>query len=130
MPSLRKCAVAGAVAAFCTIAGAQQGAQMGPCKQDAEKLCKDVQPGGGRMLECLKSHQSEVSKACKTNLTQVQQALKQVSQACEPDVEKYCMDTPTGKGAIVNCLKKHQTDVSSECQGTLVKVKARAKPKQ
>ncbi len=35
------------------------------CKGDVEKFCKDVQPGGGRIMQCLKQHSSELSPICK-----------------------------------------------------------------
>ena len=72
MLSVRKCMVAGALAAFFTTAGAQQGA----CKEDVDKLCKDVQPGEGKILACLKSHQSEVSPKCAGHLKQVQEQIE------------------------------------------------------
>ena len=31
---------------------------------DAKKFCKGIRPGGGRILACLKSHQSELAPAC------------------------------------------------------------------
>ena len=34
------------------------------CKADAEKLCKGIAPGGGRILSCLKSRQPELQPAC------------------------------------------------------------------
>jgi hypothetical protein len=34
------------------------------CKADAEKFCKGIRPGHGRILSCLKSHQSELAPAC------------------------------------------------------------------
>lgn len=34
------------------------------CKADAQKFCKGIRPGGGRILACLKSHQSELAPAC------------------------------------------------------------------
>jgi hypothetical protein len=34
------------------------------CKADAEKFCKGIRPGRGRILACLKSHQSELAPAC------------------------------------------------------------------
>jgi hypothetical protein len=35
------------------------------CRPDVERLCKDVKPGGGRIRDCLKTHQSELSDPCK-----------------------------------------------------------------
>jgi hypothetical protein len=119
MLSITKCMVAGALAAFFTTAGAQQGA----CKEDVDKLCKDVKPGEGRMLECLKTHQSEVSPKCSSHLKQVQQEIKQVAAACEPDVEKFCWEAPIGKGGLASCLKKHSTELSPECKAAVTKGK-------
>jgi hypothetical protein len=38
---------------------------MAACKQDVQTLCADVQRGGGRIMECLKSHADKVSPGCK-----------------------------------------------------------------
>ena len=37
---------------------------MGACRADAEKFCKDVKAGEGRIAECLKEHRSELSEGC------------------------------------------------------------------
>lgn len=34
------------------------------CKADAEKYCKGVPPGDGRILSCLKGRQSDLDPAC------------------------------------------------------------------
>ena len=34
------------------------------CGEDAQSLCKDVQPEGGRIIDCLEDHYKEVSDAC------------------------------------------------------------------
>jgi hypothetical protein len=104
--------VAGAVAAFFTIAGAQQG----PCSDDVQKLCKDVQPGEGHIIDCLKTHQKEVSPKCSAYVKQVKQELAKVSEACKPDIEKFCSEIPAGKGAIAKCLKQHSADLSPDCK--------------
>jgi len=43
---------------------AQQAAAMKYCKADFERLCPGVQPGGGRIVGCLKAHKEEVSIGC------------------------------------------------------------------
>jgi hypothetical protein len=35
------------------------------CGPDIQKLCTGVQPGGGRILACLKQHKDQVSDGCK-----------------------------------------------------------------
>lgn len=39
-------------------------AEVGPCAVDAAKVCKAVEPGGGRLRKCLKDHKKEVGFAC------------------------------------------------------------------
>ena len=126
MLSIGKFMVAGALAAFFTTAGAQGtmgGAHGGVCKEDVAKLCKDVTPGEGKVLECLKSHQAEVSPKCSSHLKQVQGELKAISAACEADVEKFCWEAPIGKGGLASCLKKHSAELSSDCKAAVAKAK-------
>lgn len=40
------------------------------CRDDSAKLCKGTKPGGGRILQCLKQHESELSPACKEKMGQ------------------------------------------------------------
>jgi hypothetical protein len=35
------------------------------CAEDAQKLCATVQPGGGRIVACLKEHKDSLSDPCK-----------------------------------------------------------------
>jgi TolB-like protein len=35
------------------------------CRPDVQRLCRDVQPGGGRILACLKQHTADLSDECK-----------------------------------------------------------------
>ncbi len=39
------------------------------CREDLDKFCKDIRPGQGRIAACLKSHESELSEACKAALS-------------------------------------------------------------
>lgn len=38
------------------------------CQADARKFCQGIQPGGGRLLACLKGHGAELSAACRNML--------------------------------------------------------------
>jgi gas vesicle protein len=41
---------------------------MGACKDDKQKLCKDVKPGEGRIKNCLKENMDKVSPSCKEHI--------------------------------------------------------------
>jgi hypothetical protein len=38
------------------------------CKSDIAKFCKDVKSGDGKVLDCLKQHEAELSGTCKPYL--------------------------------------------------------------
>jgi hypothetical protein len=42
------------------------------CKDDAAKVCKEIKPGEGRILRCLKQHEGKLSPACKEQMAQSQ----------------------------------------------------------
>ncbi|PWR18834.1 cysteine rich repeat-containing protein [Zavarzinia compransoris] len=46
------------------------------CAKDIETLCPGVQPGGGRILQCLKQHRKEVSADCTAAFEEARAARK------------------------------------------------------
>ena len=40
----------------------------GSCKADREKFCKDVKPGDGRIVQCMKDKMAELSPDCKAQI--------------------------------------------------------------
>jgi hypothetical protein len=41
------------------------------CAADIQKYCADVQRGGGRIGQCMRSHMSDLSDGCKSALAQM-----------------------------------------------------------
>ena len=82
-----------------------------PCMQDAEKLCKGITPGGGRIAACLKSHKSEVSSECSSRMAE----FREEAQSCEADVQKLCPGTRPGPERH-QCMMEHKDQVSAECK--------------
>jgi hypothetical protein len=39
------------------------------CADDVQKLCREVQPGGGRVIRCLKENSKSLSSECREKLT-------------------------------------------------------------
>jgi len=93
------------------------------CRPDVERLCKGVPPGEGRILECLKAHEAEISPACKEHakakLQEVKTNIQNWQKACWQDAQRLCKDVPLGQGRLINCLQEHIEQVSPECKGSL-----------
>jgi Golgi apparatus protein 1 len=120
---MRFLVVAGAATFLSTSAWAA-GEAKNACGADVEKLCSGMSPGEGKIVSCLNEHKSELSPGCTSYMTKVKQQMKTVGEACEPDVEKFCWQTPAGKGGIASCLKSHKDDLSADCKTAITKAKA------
>ena len=46
------------------------------CKADVRRLCAGIQPGGGRLAQCLKAHENEVSIGCAKELKNVKSKME------------------------------------------------------
>jgi hypothetical protein len=101
----------------------------GPCTGDEKRFCKDVEPGGGRLLQCLQEHQAELSDTCKLSL----KAAKIPAQAqgggelqmCEGDRDKFCTGVQPGDWRILKCLQAHEQGLSDACRKSLEAARAR-----
>lgn len=102
---------------LCAAAGpvqAQRG--NGPCRQDIEKLCPGIKPGGGAFRDCLEKHATELSPACQDHLKQMKAGVAAWRQACQDDVQKFCAQVDPGRGNIKRCLHQHHDELSQTCK--------------
>ena len=108
-------AIAMLLAGIASDAGAQGRKGDGPCAEDAKKFCGDMKPGGGRVARCMKSHEAELSPACQDQMKKAEQRLKEFSDECKADAEKFCKGIRPGSGRILACLKSHQSELAPAC---------------
>ena len=47
------------------LALAEGGPMRGACMNDIKSLCGSIQPGGGRIRDCMKEHRAQLSLTCK-----------------------------------------------------------------
>ena len=73
-----------------------------------------MQPGGGKIRDCLKTHIKDLSDDSKAVLLKVVDA-----KACAADVKQFCADTKPGEGRVEACMKAHVADVSDACKVAL-----------
>ena len=86
----------------------------GACLKDAKAQCPGVEPGGGKIRECLKTHVKDLSDECKEVLVKAVNV-----KACADDVKKHCADIQAGEGRLEACMKSHVADVSDACKVAL-----------
>ncbi len=91
-------------------------AEKGACREDIEKFCKDVKPGEGRIVKCMKEHENELSPGCKANLAEMKRKVEEAREECKDDVARFCADVKPGGGRIIHCLKEHENDLSPQCK--------------
>ena len=96
------------------------------CRADVERLCKNVQPGGGRIAQCLKDNEASVSPECKEHMAKVSERMHErmqaFDQACKGDVEQYCKDVQRGHGRVVRCLRDNEAKLSGSCKEQLAQM--------
>jgi len=88
------------------------------CRRDMDRLCANVQPGRGRILECLGVHQADLSPSCQTEMSSIAEARRRfsaVKAACKADVERLCAGVPQHAGPLLECLQANEARLSSEC---------------
>ena len=91
----------------------------GACLKDAKAQCPGVQPGGGKIRDCLKTHITDLSDECKEVLVKAINV-----KACADDAKKFCADVQAGGGALEACMKTHVHEVSDACKVALANAAA------
>lgn len=110
----------------------------GPCKADVEKFCAGVKMGNGGIMKCLKEHEAELSSECKTKQAERMEKFKEkrtekkearhekrkeMMDACKADKEKFCGEVKMGGGAVMKCMKEHNSELSAMCKEKLSRKK-------
>jgi hypothetical protein len=93
------------------------------CKMEIEKYCSQVTPGQGRILACLYAHEDKLSAKCEyalydaaAQLERAVAALSYVANECNEDLDKFCESIEPGKERLLDCLDKHDKQVSKRCK--------------
>ena len=88
-----------------------------PCAADVKQFCGDVEVGGGRVQDCLRKNEANLSQACSAKRAAVeakfQAIVEEYSAACRRDAHRLCGEVKPGRGRVVACLLRQQDDLSS-----------------
>ena len=124
MTVLRGSLLLGAVAGglLCGVLPSSARAQDLPCTEEIRTFCADVQPGGGRILQCLKANEAKLPPACVRRIDDLRAAFSgPVGAACRDDWAALCYHpkASTDRQAMLQCLQANQAQVSTGCQKAL-----------
>lgn len=93
----------------------------GACKEDIKKFCGDMKKGEGEMAQCLKTHEAELSPACKEQHAENKEMRQDFMKACKMDLKTHCKGVKMGGGAKMQCLKDKESMLSEACKAELSK---------
>ena len=94
------------------------------CRVDVDRYCPSIDPGGGRVIGCLRQHQLELTPPCQGEMTRIADARDRVDtvrSACRGDVEALCGDVPQLAGPLVECLQANEAKLSPDCNAADVR---------
>jgi len=97
-------------------------AQELPCTDEIQRFCADVQPGKGRIVECLRRHEAQLSPACVQRIADFAATINTpVGRACREDWAALCYHprAATDRQAMLDCVKAHRAKVSAGCRKAL-----------
>ena len=97
-----------------------QGAQQA-CAADIQSYCAGVQHGDGKIAQCLRSHNAQLSPGCQKGMATASSLMKEVVQACEDDVHRYCAGAAPGTAR--ECLRTNFRSLSFGCKRELFEAK-------
>lgn len=88
------------------------------CGADVARVCPDVVPGGGRILQCLERRRDRLSPACRARIERGR-SVRSTFFACNQDAARFCGDLRPGGGRIVRCLIENEDRISPDCATAL-----------
>jgi hypothetical protein len=110
----------------CIAASAPAAAQMaGPCTETVARHCKDVTPGGGRIMKCLDAHRDDQSIACRDWLDGQKERLRDLNAACAEEIARLCSFDPPDGIRIYQCLESNYIALKIDCRDKLREIKDR-----
>lgn len=89
------------------------------CQADAQSLCRDIDPHGGKVQECLTSNRFSLSYDCQAELFRQEQEDSEdlrlsirLFHKCLNDKIQFCGDVAPGNARAKECLEQHREEAN------------------
>jgi len=96
---------------------------MDACEADLQQYCSQVTPGDGRLVYCVAAHSDKISGECQfalfeaaTVLARYSDAILEIAENCETEIDSLCGDVAVGEGRILACLDEHEAELGEACR--------------
>jgi len=89
------------------------------CGDELRQYCAEVEPGEGRLRDCVKEHFAAFSETCRQTLL----SNVAVVRACKADLQRTCPDVQPGGGRVQACMKDHFAEYSDRCKQAIITAK-------
>jgi hypothetical protein len=96
---------------------------MDACEADLQQYCSQVTPGDGRLVYCVAAHSDKISGECQfalfeaaTVLARYSDAILEIAEKCETEIDSLCGDVAVGEGRILACLDEHEAELGEACR--------------
>jgi hypothetical protein len=97
----------------------------GPCDETVTEYCKEVTPGGGRIMKCLNDHEEDQSISCKDWIEEQNKSLHELNDACTKEIFAVCNFPSPDNLRILRCLEGNYQGLSMDCRSKLREIKDR-----
>ncbi|MBT6326627.1 MAG: hypothetical protein HOJ35_11705 [Bdellovibrionales bacterium] len=85
----------------------------GQCREEMEKYCSGIEPGEGRIKDCIEKNKSSFSQGCQERM----EKRKERRGKCKSEVVALCgAPGDKSKEEFRSCMKEKRSQLSEQCQ--------------
>lgn len=94
-------------------------AYMSVCREQVNQYCGDVEPGNGRLTDCVQRNQARFSAICRAEVHAMIEQRPRVRESCRQSALKLCPGVEPGKGRLYACLKLNKEWLDQPCSSQM-----------
>lgn len=86
------------------------------CYKEVQKICAGVEPGEGRLTDCVTRNQSQFSVTCRPEVHAVIEQRGRFTTQCKTHAAALCPGVKAGTGRLYACLRFQEDQLGATCR--------------